>query len=97
MLAFALATAVAASTARRASRVHGGSLNQLTHEVRGLIVVRAILGLIVYAALASWLFWSSAVSWSYLPIPPPLRWVAAALLLPALAYFAWSFRTLGTT
>ncbi len=38
--AFIFATAVAATTARLATRRHGGSLNQLTHEVRGLVFLQ---------------------------------------------------------
>lgn len=93
--AFVFALAVAATTARRAARRHGGTLNQLAHEVRGLIVVRAALGLVFYAALAAWLFWPQAFPWSYLPLPTAVRWAAVGLLPPVLAFFAWSHRSLG--
>ncbi len=95
-MAFVFATTVAASTARRASRVHRAPLNQLTHEVRGLLTVRAVLGLVFYSALAAWLFWPETLSWTYLPIPTAVRWLAATLLVPTLAFFALSFRTLGS-
>ena len=94
-VAFASAVAVAATTARRATRRHGGTLNQLAHEVRGLIVVRAALGLVFYAALIAWLFWPLALEWAYFPVPSAMRWLGVALLLPALAFFAWSFWSLG--
>ncbi len=94
--AFISAVLIAATTSRRANRRHGGALNQLSHEVRGLIVVRAILGLIFYAALFAWLFWPRAFAWSYFPEPNAARWLAVALLVPTLAFYAWSFRTLGT-
>ena len=45
--------------------------------------------------LIAWLFWSRALAWAYLPLPTPMRWLGVALLLPALAFFAWSFRSLG--
>jgi protein-S-isoprenylcysteine O-methyltransferase Ste14 len=96
VVAFASAVAAAATTARRATRRHGGTLNQLSHEVRGLIVVRAVLGLVFYATLISWMFWSRALAWTYFPVPMALRWLGVALLFPALAFFAWSFRSLGT-
>lgn len=94
-LAFAFAVAVAASTARRATRRHGGTLNQLAHEVRGLVVVRAALGLVFYGTLMAWLFWPQAIGWSYLAVPAAWRWLAVALLLPTLAFYTWSSRTLG--
>ena len=96
LVVFASAVAIATSTAQRATRRHGGTLNQLSHEVRGLIVVRAALGLVFYATLIAWLFWPRAYAWTYVPVPVAIRWIAVALLLPALAFFAWSFRSLGT-
>jgi protein-S-isoprenylcysteine O-methyltransferase Ste14 len=95
-VAFVLAAAVAATTARQAKRRHGGSLNQLTHEVRGLIFIRAALGIVFYFALMLWLFWPRALAWSYFQSPIVLRWVAVALLVPVLSFFTWSFRTLGS-
>ena len=95
LLTFVFATAVAAITARRAGRQHGGSLNHLSHEVRGLIFVRGALGLVFYSTLIAWMFWPQAVPWSYLPLPIVVRWIGAALLSPALAFFAWSFHSLG--
>ena len=58
--AFIVASTVAARTARAATRTHGGSLNQLTNEARGLIWIRAGLGIVFYAALFAWLFASRA-------------------------------------
>ena len=95
LAAFVFAVFVAASTARLAARRHGGSLNQLSHEVRGLVFVRAALGLVFYSMLVAWMFAPRAFAWSYFPAPLPLRWIAVALLVPALAFFAWSFRSLG--
>jgi protein-S-isoprenylcysteine O-methyltransferase Ste14 len=95
VVAFTSAVAVATTTARRATRRHGGTLNQLSHEVRGLLVVRAVLGLVFYATLIAWLFWPRALAWTYFPVPAAMRWLGVALLLPALAFFAWSFRSLG--
>ena len=95
VIAFASALVIAATAAKHAARRHGGGLNQLSNEVRGLIVVRATLGLVFYAMLIAWLFWSRALAWAYLPLPTPVRWLGVALMLPALAFFAWSFRSLG--
>jgi protein-S-isoprenylcysteine O-methyltransferase Ste14 len=95
IVAFVLAAAIAASATRRAARRHGGSLNQLTHEVPGLLIVRAALGLIFYAALISWMFGFRAAAWTYFPVPATVRWLAVVMLAPAIALLAWSFRTLG--
>jgi len=88
---------VATATARRATRRHGGSINQLTHEVRGLLVVRAILGLVFYAALGAWFFELRIGAWAGLPLPGAARWTGVVLLVPVLAFFAWSFRSLGAS
>lgn len=93
--AFVWAAVVGARAASRAVRLHGGSINQLANEARGLVVMRAALGLVFYAALGSWLFAPSAFAWAYLSVPTALRWAAAALLVPALAFFTWSYATLG--
>lgn len=93
--AFAFATLVAAATARKARQRHGGSLNQLSHEVRGLIFVRAALGLVFYSSLIAWMFFPRAFAWSYLLLPVEVRWLAAALLVPVIGFFAWSFHSLG--
>ena len=95
-VAFVFTATVAASTARLATRRHGGQLNQLTHEVRGLVYIRAALGIVFYFALMLWLFWPRAMAWSYFQAPMVLRWAALVLLVPVLAFFTWSFRTLGT-
>ena len=96
IVAFLTAATVASTAARRATRRHGGSLNQLAHEVPGLLVVRAALGLVFYAALAIWLFDLPIGAWSYLPFPISARWFGVACLLPALLFFVWSFTSLGT-
>jgi protein-S-isoprenylcysteine O-methyltransferase Ste14 len=93
--AFAFATAIAAATARRSRRRHGGSLNHLSHEVRALLFVRGALGLVFYSALIAWMLFPGSMAWSYLPLPIEARWLGAALLAPALAFFAWSFHSLG--
>jgi len=95
LLVFAFSTTVAAMTARSAGRRHGSSLNHLSHEVRGLILVRVALGLVFYSTLIAWMFLPRALTWSYLPLPIMVRWIGAALLVPALAFFAWSFHSLG--
>ena len=95
LVAFICAVAVAAMTARRAARRHGGNINQLTHEVPGLIAMRAAIGLVFYGALFAWLFWPRALRWAYFAEPDGVRWLGVALLIPALAFFAWSFRSLG--
>lgn len=94
--AFVYAVTVAVRTARQATRHHGGSLNQLEHEVRGLIAVRAALGLVFYAMLGVWLVRSRPPAWAQIPVPEMLRWGAMAMLVPILAFFTWSFRSLGT-
>ena len=93
---FVVAVFTAAMTAKRASAMHGGSLNQLTYEVRGLIAVRAALGLVFYSALMCWLFWPNACRWMYLPLPMSVRWSGALLMVPALSFFVWAFRSIGT-
>jgi protein-S-isoprenylcysteine O-methyltransferase Ste14 len=96
IIAFVFAATVATRTAKRATARHGGTLNQLVHEVRGLIIVRAALGLVFYAALFCWLFLPSALPWMYVQVPAAVRWAAAGLLVPVLAFFASAFSTLGT-
>jgi len=93
--AFVAAAAIATQTVRRATRRHGGTVNQLSNEVRGLILVRSALGLVFYATLTAWFFWPDAFSWTYFPIAPAVRWLAVLLLLPVLMFYAWSFRSLG--
>jgi len=95
-VSFVFAMVVAARTARSAARRHGGALNQLSHEVRGLLVVRAALGIVFYTALTAWMVWPRSLTWMYLPIPPILRWIAVGLLIPTLIMFAGSCRALGT-
>jgi protein-S-isoprenylcysteine O-methyltransferase Ste14 len=97
IVTFIAAVTVVTSTARRATRHHGEALNQLPHEVRGLIVARALLGLVFYASLVAWLFWPASLSWCYLPVPTALRWLAVGLLVPVLLFFTWSVQTLGTS
>jgi protein-S-isoprenylcysteine O-methyltransferase Ste14 len=93
---FLAASTIAARTARAATVRHGGSLNQLSHEARGLIWIRAGLGLVFYAALFAWLFTSQRARWAYVDIPVVVRWAAVAGLVPVLIAFRWSFATLGT-
>ena len=93
--AFAVAAMVGTTTARRAARKHGTGLNQLPNEARGLVALRALIGIVFYAALAAWLFWPARMRWAYLPIPLTVRTIAVCLLVPTLAFFAWSFRTIG--
>lgn len=95
-IAFIFTATVAATTARSAARRHGDAVNQLSHEVRGLLVLRGVLGVVFYSALLAWLVWPQSLTWMYLPIPFTLRWIAAILLIPVLALFAASFRALGT-
>jgi protein-S-isoprenylcysteine O-methyltransferase Ste14 len=95
VVAFVVAAVVASRTARSATRLHGESLNQLVHEVPGLVILRGVLGLFFYSALIAWLGWPRSLSWMYLPIPTTLRWIAMGLLVPVLAFFAASFRALG--
>jgi protein-S-isoprenylcysteine O-methyltransferase Ste14 len=71
-------------------------MNQLAHEVRGLLVVRGVLGLLFYAALFAWLFDLRVGAWPYLPIPAVARWVGVGLLLPTLLFFSWSYGSLGS-
>lgn len=94
-VAFVFAATVAAMTARLAARRHGGALNQLSHEIRGLLFLRAALGIVFYTALVAWMFWPHSLTWMYLAIPVTLRWTAVGLLLPTLGFFAASFRSLG--
>jgi protein-S-isoprenylcysteine O-methyltransferase Ste14 len=93
--AFVYAVAIASRTARLAARQHGGSLNQLAHEVRWLIGVRAALGLVFYASLFAWLFRAQSPDFMRLPAPEAIRWAGVVLLLPILAFYTWSFRSLG--
>ena len=95
-VAFAIAAVVASRTARSATRLHGEPLNQLVHEVPGLVVLRGVLGLVFYSALIGWLVWPRSLSWMYLPIPNSLRWIAVGLLVPVLALLTASLRALGT-
>ena len=94
--AFVVASTIAARTARVASREHGGSLNQLTNEARGLIWIRGGLGIVFYAALFAWLFASQRVRWAYIDFPSALRWSALVALIPVLAFFRSSFAQLGS-
>jgi protein-S-isoprenylcysteine O-methyltransferase Ste14 len=95
VISFVCAMVVAARTARFAARQHGGALNQFAHEVRALLVVRAVLGTVFYSALIAWMFWPRSLTWMFLPIPLMLRWMAVGLLIPTLAVFTASFRALG--
>ncbi|MEO6436011.1 MAG: isoprenylcysteine carboxylmethyltransferase family protein [Tepidisphaeraceae bacterium] len=93
--AFVSVAYIATSTARRAARTHGGELNQMTSEVPGLLAVRGALGLVFYSILMAWLFLPGTLRWTYVPIAPPLQWLGVVLLVPVIAFFAWSFRSIG--
>jgi len=67
----------------------------LSHEVRGLLAVRAALGLLFYAALIAWLFDLRVAAWSHIAVAVAVRWLGVLLLVPVLAFFNWSFRSLG--
>src|SRR5579862_2223284 len=92
---FILAVSIAAGTARKAKVRHGGGMNQLAHEVEGLIAARAALGLIFYFALGMWLFAPARMRWAYLDKGVGSRWVAVALAIPTLIFFWQSFHSLG--
>ena len=95
VLLFVAVAAIASRTARRAARVHGGSINQLRHEAPGLIAIRSILGIAFYAMLLIWLLRSDVPGWTRLPMPEAARWVAVALVPVGVALFAWSFQSIG--
>jgi protein-S-isoprenylcysteine O-methyltransferase Ste14 len=95
-VAFVAAAAIATRAARAATQRHGGALNQLAREVPALVAIRAALGLVFYASLGAWLIWPRALPWMYLPIPIGIRWAAVIAFVPVLAFFAWSFRSIGT-
>src|SRR4051794_31553211 len=91
VLAFVFASTNAARGARAATRKHGGSLNQLVNEARGLVWIRAALGIVFYAALFAWLFAPRHARWAYIELPLAVRWGAVIALVPVLAAFHWSF------
>jgi protein-S-isoprenylcysteine O-methyltransferase Ste14 len=95
VLLFAAVALIASRGARRAARTHGGSLNQLCHEARGLIAIRSGLGVVFYAMLLLWLLRSEIPAWTRLPLPPGGRWAAVALIPAPVAFFAWSFASIG--
>jgi protein-S-isoprenylcysteine O-methyltransferase Ste14 len=95
-VAFVIAAMAATRTARSATRHHGDSLNQLAHEVPGLIIVRGALGVVFYSALIAWLVWPRSLRWMYVPIPTAARWIAVSLLVPALLLLTASLNALGT-
>jgi len=97
IIAFVYVATVAARTARLATARHGGSVNQLSNEVKGLIAVRATLGVVFYAMLTWWMVRPHAPRWSILPLNPTIRWVAVLLLVPVLVLFTWSFRSIGAS
>jgi protein-S-isoprenylcysteine O-methyltransferase Ste14 len=96
VVSFAYAATIAAHTAKAAARKHGGSVNQLSNELRWLVFVRAALGLVFYVALIGWFVRSGRPAWAYLPIDMGIRVSAATLFIPVLAFYTWSFRSLGT-
>jgi apolipoprotein N-acyltransferase len=86
---FLAASTIAARTARAATVRHGGSLNQLSHEARGLIWIRAGLGLVFYAALFAWLFTSQRARWAEVDIPVVVRLAGVAALVPVRLGCRW--------
>lgn len=86
---------IAGAGARTAARTHGSSLNQLTNEVRGLIIARATLGLVFYAAVGMWVFAPARWGWTRMGWPATARIAAAILCIPVLIFFRWAFATLG--
>ena len=92
---FLVAVTVATTCSRGASRAHGNSLNQLQHEVPGLIPVRVALGMTFYVALFGWMLGWRALAWSFIPLPNAVRWVGATFELLALAFLCWSLISLG--
>lgn len=93
--AFVYALAVAAASVRRATRRHGGGVNQLQHEVRWLVAVRAALGLVFYVSLGGWFVDADWFESTRLPLAPALRWFGVWALAPLLAFYTWAFRSLG--
>ena len=83
--------------AKRASRAHGSTVNQIENEVPGLIAIRSALGVIFYGMLMMWLFWPSLLSFTYLPLPGVARWSGVVLLVPALWLLLASFSAMGTS
>ncbi len=96
VFAFVCAAAAAAAAARRAAARHRAPVNQLPHEVRGLVVARGAIGLVFYAALISWLFNVPATGWMRLHVSFPIRWFGVALLAACVAALASSYDALGT-
>lgn len=94
--AFAITAMIAGAGARASMRRHGGGINQLAHEVRGLVVFRAFVGVVFYAALIGWLFDVSWLRWAYFSADVRVRVAAAILLVPTIVFFAWSFAAIGT-
>jgi protein-S-isoprenylcysteine O-methyltransferase Ste14 len=96
VFAFVSAAAAASSAARRAAARHHGPVNQLQHEVRGLVVARGAIGLVFYAALISWLFNVPRTEWMRLHLSFPIRWLGVALLAACVAALASSYYALGS-
>jgi protein-S-isoprenylcysteine O-methyltransferase Ste14 len=95
LVMFAAVAVIATRTAKRAARVHGGGVNQLQHEARGLIAIRGALGLAFYAMLMVWLFRREPLEWTRLPVVPFVRWIAVGLMPLGIALFAWGFASIG--
>ncbi len=94
--AFVYALGVAVRTVKHATRVHGGGANQLGNEIRWIVLGRALLGLIFYVAVAGWFVNARWFERTRLPLPAEARWAALVVLVPILAFFTWSFRSLGS-
>jgi protein-S-isoprenylcysteine O-methyltransferase Ste14 len=95
LAAFLVAAWSATSATRRAAARHGAPTNQLQNEVRGLLVVRAVLGLVFYVALGGWLFdWRREITDLHLPLF--VRYFGIALLAIGVLLIDWGYRSLGT-
>ena len=94
LAAFVVAAWSAASAARRATARHGSPTNQLQNEVRGLLVVRAVLGLVFYVALGGWLSdWRREITDLHLPMS--VRYAGIGLLAAGVLLINWGYRSLG--
>src|SRR5262245_10610478 len=94
-VAFVWAATVATLSAKLAARTHGKPVSQLANEVRWLIAARAALGIGFYAALFAWIFDWRAADWMAFDAPDRIRILAVVAMLPIMAFFTWSFRSIG--
>ena len=94
LAAFVWALLAVRRTAKRAVARHGGSLNQLEYEVRGLVAVRATLGVVFYGALLTWLLRAHAPTWMLVMAPAWTRWCGIAVMALGLSLLTWALRSL---